>query len=188
MARDQGSGATGSVVKRQASEPERRYGSEKKQRRTSHGPTAATAAAATAGFRVVGRNGVSEGASGKHAEARPRDTSPADAATFLPAAPPADRDSEGGTPEEAGPVRLFLGGLPGDAVESELRGLLSAFGEVLSVEIVPPKSDAWVPPSGPGSDARCRGFAYVSLQPKSLKELRRCLSLVSPWGSCIQCC
>jgi len=85
-------------------------------------------------------------------------------------------------------VRLFLGGLPGDAAESELRGLLGAFGEVLSVDIVPQRRTPGRPPAPLGVDAVCRGFAYVSLQPKSGKELRRCLSLVScRWGTCRHC-
>lgn len=163
----------GSVVKRQAGEGNSWNGSDpKRQKKNAQETTAVAAGSGAAG----GHSGLAEGAAGSGVEARPRARSPTAAASTPRAA---DGDGGGRGPDEAGPVRLFLGGLPGDAAASELRSLLGAFGDVLSVDIIPPKDDAWAPPTAPGSDAQCRGFAYVSLQPKSAKELRRCLSLVS---------
>lgn len=52
------------------------------------------------------------------------------------------------------------------------------------VHIVPAKFYDGVTPPDPN---RCRGFAYVTLMPKDIPSLKRCLSLYngSKWRGCV---
>ncbi|CAI7795845.1 unnamed protein product [Closterium sp. NIES-53] len=99
-------------------------------------------------------------------------------------------------------VRLFVGGLPGNVSEDEVRGRFQPFGQVNEVNVILAKSHQLLPASfaaptsqqtnpdrlfhetsADGADrqcshvAVCRGFAYVDMVPKSAKALHQCLSL-----------
>lgn len=77
-------------------------------------------------------------------------------------------------------MRLYVGGLPPDITARDLEGRFRPFGAVASCEIVPSKG----PAADPGA---CRGFAYVSFEPKDDAALARCLSLVRAFsgGACL---
>jgi RNA recognition motif-containing protein len=68
-------------------------------------------------------------------------------------------------------MRLYVGGLPPDVREEELRARFTPFGVVTSCEIMPSKD-----PQAPSGVSR--GMAYVELTPKDETSIARCLSLV----------
>ena len=70
------------------------------------------------------------------------------------------------------PKRIYIGGLTADVSQSDVSGRFKPFGHVLSTEIIKSKAVG----SDPNS---CRGFAYVTLEPKDEASLARMLSLVS---------
>ncbi len=72
-------------------------------------------------------------------------------------------------------VRLYVGGLPADITAEAIAQRFAPFGKVISSELVPAKCSGIGIASQPGT---CRGFAYVSLQPKDATSVSRCLSLV----------
>lgn len=73
------------------------------------------------------------------------------------------------------PKRIYIGGLTPDITDSDVAGRFKPFGDVLSCEIIKSKAVGADPTS-------CRGFAYVTLQPKDEVSLARMLSLVSLVG------
>jgi hypothetical protein len=68
--------------------------------------------------------------------------------------------------------RVFVGGLTADIQEADVIGRFKPFGAVTACEIVRGKSFS-------GDPSHCRGFAYVSFQPKDQASLARAFSLVS---------
>lgn len=67
--------------------------------------------------------------------------------------------------------RIYIGGLTPDISQDDVSSRFRPFGQVLSCEIIKAK--------GPAADSNsCRGFAYVTLQPKDEVSLARMLSLV----------
>ena len=84
-----------------------------------------------------------------------------------------DDDDAQPSPTPPSAVRLYVGGLAPDATPADVAGRFAPFGRVAACEAVPAKE-------GDG-DAVCRGFAYVTLEPKDGAALGRCLSLVSDY-------
>ena len=76
--------------------------------------------------------------------------------------------------------RIYIGGLTPDISSNDVSGRFQPFGEVLDVQIVKAKKELGADPNS------CRGFAYVTLQPKDEASLSRMLSLVRSCtgGSC----
>jgi hypothetical protein len=72
-------------------------------------------------------------------------------------------------PQQPPPTRLFLGGLAPDTSAADVAARFAPFGRVAACEAVPPKGEG---------EGACRGFAYVTLEPKDAQSLARCLSLV----------
>lgn len=69
------------------------------------------------------------------------------------------------------PKRIYIGGLTATISQDDVAGRFKPFGDVLSCEIIKAKAV--------GADKNsCRGFAYVTLQPKDDASLARMLSLV----------
>jgi hypothetical protein len=68
--------------------------------------------------------------------------------------------------------RVYVGGLTSDIQEADVIGRFKPFGAVTACEIVRGKSFS-------GDPSHCRGFAYVSFQPKDPASLARAFSLVS---------
>ena len=56
-------------------------------------------------------------------------------------------------------VRLFVGGLPPDVAEADLRGRFSPFGDVSAVDVRPPKEAA----GDLQKEASCRGYAHLDV-------------------------
>ncbi|GIL66106.1 hypothetical protein Vafri_19715 [Volvox africanus] len=78
-------------------------------------------------------------------------------------------------------VRLFLGGLPHDISAADLRSRFSPFGKVEAIEIIPPKDQTTTAVAQTSfqtlSGEKCRGFAYVELDPKDEASVHKCLSV-----------
>jgi RNA recognition motif-containing protein len=72
-------------------------------------------------------------------------------------------------------VRLFVGGLPNDVTEAQLKERFKAFGHVTSVTLPPPKSAG---SRDPGGLEAHRGFAYLELTAEDASAVRRCLNAV----------
>lgn len=72
-------------------------------------------------------------------------------------------------------VRLFVGGLPEDVTEAQLKERFKAFGDVTSVTTPSPK-----PLDGGGQKAVAvhRGFAYLEMIPCDALAVRRCITAV----------
>jgi RNA recognition motif-containing protein len=68
--------------------------------------------------------------------------------------------------------RIYVGGLTPDIQEADIIGRFTPFGAVTACEVVRGKSIS-------GDPSHCRGFAYVSFQPKDQAALARAFSLVS---------
>lgn len=66
------------------------------------------------------------------------------------------------------PVRLYVGGLPPDVSEEQLRARFTPFGAVSSCSLAPPKVY--------GGASFPRNFGHVELEPKDEAALRRCIS------------
>ncbi len=73
------------------------------------------------------------------------------------------------------PLRLYVGGLQEHLKADQLAEAFRSFGVVSQVDIVPFKQLE----HGSVDPGRCRGFAYLNLEPKDDGALSRCLSLVS---------
>jgi hypothetical protein len=67
--------------------------------------------------------------------------------------------------------RIYIGGLTPDISQDDVSGRFRPFGQVLSCEIIRAKGQE-------ADSSSCRGFAYVTLQPKDEASLARMLSLV----------
>jgi hypothetical protein len=68
--------------------------------------------------------------------------------------------------------RIYIGGLTADISQKDVVGRFTPFGEVVSVEVIKAKAVGADPDT-------CRGFAYVTLNPKDDASMARMLSLVS---------
>ncbi len=66
------------------------------------------------------------------------------------------------------PVRLYVGGLPPDVTEEQLRARFTPFGAVSACCIAPPKVY--------GGASFPRNFGHVELEPRDEASLRRCIS------------
>ena len=71
-------------------------------------------------------------------------------------------------------VRLFVGGLAEDITSEELSQRFCPFGVVENCEVISPKEND----TFRGPTAQCRGFGYLTLEPKDEASLRKCLSVV----------
>lgn len=71
-------------------------------------------------------------------------------------------------PPSMAPVRLYVGGLPPDVDEEQLRARFTPFGAVSACSIAPPKVY--------GAVTFPRNFGHVELEPKDEATLRRCIS------------
>ena len=75
----------------------------------------------------------------------------------------------------AEPVRLFVGGIPGDISIEDISARFAPFGAVAGVERAPVKLHQ----SPLGTDPNdCRGFAYVDLVPLSDSSVSKCCTAV----------
>jgi RNA recognition motif-containing protein len=72
--------------------------------------------------------------------------------------------------------RVYVGGLTSDIKEADVIGRFKPFGAVTACEVIRGKSFS-------GDASQCRGFAYVSFQPKDQASLARAFSLVSSSSS-----
>eukprot|EP00897_Mesotaenium_endlicherianum_P010945 jgi/Mesen1/987/ME000012S00537 len=74
-------------------------------------------------------------------------------------------------------TRLYVGGLPSDVTEKELKARFASFGEVHSVELVPSKLQPQANASAvDGSAAGTRRFGYVNVTPASELSLKKCFT------------
>lgn len=80
------------------------------------------------------------------------------------------------------PKRIYIGGLTANISQSDVCGRFKPFGDVLETEIIKAKA------AGGADTSSCRGFAYVTLEPKDEASLARMLSLVRAHTHKQLCC